>query len=164
MNFLKNIFSRAKPIKQRIGITKYPNKIIFETIHQIKNSYSIRGAEISLLDADTSELEIGKAIMKHLALSKSGIKSPDDKAWKETNEAYKRITGLKTMKEQMKDSRYVSVDREGNKIEFTPTINGGTSGKAKGYDFLPDDSLTIDYVEDFEIIGSSFKLALQKCK
>ena len=70
MNFLKNIFSRANPIKQRIGITKYPNKIIFETIHQIKNSYSIRGAEISLLDADTSELEIGKAIMKHLALSK----------------------------------------------------------------------------------------------
>lgn len=64
----------------------------------------------------------------------------------------------------MKDSLYVAVDREGNKIEFTPTINGGSSGKAKGYDFLPDDSLTIDYIENFEIIGNSFNLAIQKCK
>jgi hypothetical protein len=164
MNFLKNIFSRTKPIKQRIGVTKYPDKILVETIHQIKNSYSIRGVEISLLNSDTSELEIGKTIMKHLALSKSGIKSPNDQTRKETNEAYKRITGLKTMKAQMKDSLYVLIDREGNKIEFTPTINGGSSGKAKGYDFLPNDSLTIDHAEDFELIGSSFNLVLHKCR
>jgi hypothetical protein len=164
MNFLKNIFSGRKPIKQRIAVIKYPDKILFETIHQIKDSYSIRSAEVRFLDSETSDLEIGKTILMHLALSKSGIKKPSDQERKEINETYRRITGLRSIKEQMKDSQYVLIDREGNKIEFTPTINGGTSGKAKGYDFLPDDSLTIDYIEDFALIGNTFNLALQKCK
>ncbi|MFN3428312.1 MAG: hypothetical protein ACK41G_12180, partial [Candidatus Thermochlorobacter sp.] len=70
---------------------------------------------------------------------------------------------LKSMKAQMKDALSVHVSRENNQIEFYPTVNGGTAGNDKGFHFS-DDKLTIEDSENFELIGETLNLALEKCK
>jgi len=162
MNFFKTIFDKPNPIIQSINVIKYPDKIIFETYNKIKNSYSTRSLDISVLDINSSNKDIGKYILKHLSLSKT-INKESDEERKVNNEVYKKITGLKTMKAQMKDALNVHISRENNQIHFYPTINGGTSGSRKGFHFS-EEKITIEYSENNELIGETLKLTLEKCK
>jgi len=162
MNFFKTIFRKPTPIIQSINVVKYPNKIVFETYNQIKNSYSIRTTEISILESDSSNIEIGKAILKHLSLSKV-VRKVSDEDSKVSNENYKKITGLKSMKSQMKDALSVHISRKNNEIEFFPTVNGGTAGNRKGFHFS-EEKFMIEDSENYELIGKTFNLALDKCK
>ncbi|WDF61764.1 contact-dependent growth inhibition system immunity protein [Flavobacterium sp. KACC 22758] len=159
-------FDRPKqkelPFTQTISVVQYPDRILFETYYKIINSYSIRSKEITILEINSSSFEIGKTIHKHLDLSKT-IKKFTDKDRKENDEAYKKITGLKSIKAQMKDSLYVSIKRQNNQITFSPTINGGTAGNRKGYQFLNEEEIVIGDNEDFESMGKALKLALKKC-
>lgn len=162
MNFFKKIFSTPTPITQSINVVKYPNKLVFETYNQIKKSYSIRSIEISVLENDSSNTDIGKTILKHLSLSKV-VNKVSDEDKKLSNENYKKITGLKSMKTQMKDSLCVHISRKKNQIEFTPTVNGGTTGNHKGFHFSQE-KLTIEDTDNYELIGKTLNLALDKCK
>lgn len=162
MNFFKAIFSKPAPIKQSIGVVKYPNKIVFETYNEIKNSYSIRSREVSVMEADSTNIDIGKTIIKHLSLSKV-VKKVSDEERKANNEIYKKITGFKSMKAEMKDALSVHISRKNNQIEFYPTINGGTAGDKKGFHFFGE-KLTIQDSENYELIGETLNLALNKCK
>ncbi|HEY1196572.1 contact-dependent growth inhibition system immunity protein [Flavobacterium sp.] len=150
------------PFTQGISVIQYPDRIFFETYDRIINSYSIRSKEITILEINSSDFEIGKAIIKHLDLSKT-IRKFTDKERKENYEYYKKITGLKSIKAQMKDSLYVSIKRQNNQITFSPTINGGTAGDRKGYQFLNGQEIVIEDNEDFEPIGKVLKAALKKC-
>lgn len=160
---IRNIF-RKREKYQSIGVVKYDDKIVFETISKIKNRHSIRALDISVLQFDASTSEIGLTIIKHLNLSKFNIKMPSDTERKIIDENYKKLTGLKTFKSQMKDSLYISVSRENNQLKFTPTINGGTSGDRKGYHFLEKESLIIIDSGDFELIGKTLLEVYLKCK
>lgn len=162
MNFFKTIFSKPTPLIQSISVVKYPNKIVFETYDQIKNSYSIRTTEISILESDSSNTAIGKAVLKHLSLSKT-VRKVSDEDRKAINENYKKITGLKSMKAQMKDALSVHVSRKNNEIEFFPTVNGGTAGHRKGFHFS-EEKFVIEDSENHELIGKTLNLALHKCK
>jgi len=162
MNFFKTIFSKPTPIIQSISAKKYPNKIVIETYNQIKNSYSIRSTEVSILETNSSNTEIGKAIIKHLSLSKV-VEKVSDEDRKVNNEIYKKITGLKSMKAQMKDALCVNISRKNNQIEFSPTVNGGTAGHRKGFHFS-EEKLTIEDSENYELIGKTLNLALDKSK
>lgn len=157
MNFLKTIFGIKKPVIQSISVIKYPDRIFFETCYKIVNSYSTRSKEITI-----SDVEIGITILRHLDLSRT-IKKFTKQERIENYEAYKKITGLKSIKAQMKDSLHVSITRQNNQITFYPTINGGTSGDRKGYHFLNEEKIVIEDSEDFESIGKALKIALEKC-
>lgn len=151
------------PIIKRIGVVKYPDRIFFETYYTIINSYSTRSKEITILEINSSDFEIGKTILRHLDLSKT-IKKFTNQERKENDEAYKKITGLKSIKAQMKDSLHVSIKLQNNQITFSPTITGETTGDRKGYHFLTEEEILIEHNEDFESIGKTLKLALEKCR
>lgn len=161
MSFFKSIFGKSNPIIQSINVIKYPDKFIFETYNKIKNSYSTRSLDVSVLEINSSNKDIGISIIKHLSLSKTINKVSDDER-KVNNEVYKKTTGLKTLKAQMKDALNVHISRENNQIHFYPTINGGTAGSRKGFNFS-DEKITIEYTENYELIGETLKLALDKC-
>ncbi len=162
-NFLKKLFQK-KHIRQSIGITKYPNQIIFVTTHQIKNSYTIDGPELSALSSDASDEELGKMVIYHLSLSKNNIKVPSDNERDLIDKSFKKFTGLKTIKAQMKDALYVSVIRNNNMIEFIPTQNGGSSGLNRGFRYLDTINLTVDDIENHKIIGKTLNHAISLCK
>ena len=145
-------------------MVEYPDKIIVETYDQIKNSYWIRSPEVSVITATAPDFELGQAIVRHLNLSKTGIRMPGDERWKESEKKYAEVTGLKTPKSQMKDSRLVLITRENGKLEFMPNSNGGTSGKNKGHSPLTNDRIEISDTEDHELIAQRLKKALQLCR
>ena len=128
---LRHLFQPKKQ-NQLVGVVKYSDKIIIETYHKTDTGVYVRSSEISILPSNASEMEIGESILKHLSLSKSGINYAkyDNK---KSAEDYKNITRLKSIKAQMKDSKYISVDRKNEKLIIIPHINGGTSGEQKGY-------------------------------
>lgn len=97
-----------------------------------------------------------------MSLSKV-VKKVSDEDRKVSNENYKKITGLKSMKAQMKDALSVHISRKNNEIEFSPTVNGGTAGHRKGFHFS-EKKLTIEDSENYELIGKTLNLALDKCK
>lgn len=162
MSIFKTIFGKSTPIQQSISVVKYPNKIVFETYDKIKNSYSTRSLYVSILESDSSDIDIGKAILKHLSLSKIITKISNEER-KEINEHYKKITGLKSMKAQMKDALSVHISRENNQIHFYPTVNGGTAGDKKGFHFTGEKT-TIEYSQDYELISKTLKLVLVRCE
>jgi hypothetical protein len=65
------------PFVQRINVVQYPDRIFFETHYWIINSYSVRSNEITILEINSSDSEIGKTILKHLDLSKTIKKITD---------------------------------------------------------------------------------------
>lgn len=164
--FCRSVANRLKqkrlPSSQTISVIQYPDRIFFETYYRIINSYSTRSKEITILEINSSDFEIGKTILKHLDLCKT-IKKFTTQERKENEEAYKKITGLKSIKAQMKDLLYVHIKRQNYQITFSPTINGGTVGNRKGYNFLSGEEIVIANNEDFESIGKTLKLALKKC-
>jgi hypothetical protein len=162
MNFLKTIFGSKKPVIQSISVIKYPDRIFFETYYKIVNSHSTRSKEITISEITISDFEIGLTILRHLDLSRT-IKKFTKKEKVENYETYKKITGLKSIKAQMKDSLHVSITRQNNQITFYPTLNGGTSGDRKGYHFLNEEKVVIEDSKDFESIGEALKIALEKC-
>lgn len=161
MNFLKTTVGKPDPIEQLVSVIKYPDKIIVETYNRIKNSYSTRSPEVSVLEINASNQHIGEYILKHLSLSKTIDKESAEEI-KTSNEGYKKITGLKTLKAQMKDALCVSIARKNDQINFYPTINGGTAGDRKGFGYT-DEKITIEYAENAALMGDTFKLALEKC-
>ena len=116
----------------RIGVYEYPDKYVIVTIDTLEQGGGIHTDQITSLPKSVDNFELSNLILKHLELSKSGIKNVDrEKAKKELI----KVTGLKTLKAQMKDSKYVSLNRNNGIYSIGPTINGGTSGPKKGYHF-----------------------------
>ncbi len=113
----------------------------------------------------SSDEEIGEVIVKHLDLSKTGISDSErERKFNDIQEKYKISTGLKTIKSQMKDAKYVSVSRTNGQIRFSPTLNGGSTGKDRGYLFNPKDDFILDDANNKSLIGNFLNLAWGKCK
>jgi len=163
-HFFKKIFNRQTANPQSIGVVEYPDKIVIETYHQIKNSYWIRSSEVSVISPAAPNFEIGQAILRHLSLSKNGIKMPGDERRAEFKKKYAEVAGLKTLNSQMKDSRLVLISRENGKLQFMPNSNGGTSGENKGYSPLTNHQIEISDTEDHELIAQTLKEALKFCR
>lgn len=162
MNFIKNIFIKPKSNTQSINVVKYPNQFVFETYYRIKNSYSIRSKEISVLACDASTVDLGKAIIKHLSLSKVITKISEEER-KSNDEYYKEITGLKSIKIQMNEALQVHISRNNHQIEFYATVNGGTTGDKKGFHFT-DNNIIIEDNGNYEMIGETLLLTFEKSK
>lgn len=162
MELLKKLFRKSRT--QSVGAIQYPDRILIETEDQVKHSFWIRTDQITFLPVNVSDKEIGETLLKHLELSKTNIPNPDEESFEEIQDNYERATGLKTLEAQMKDAKYVSVNRTNGKITFSPTINGGAAGESRGYAFKPKDDFEInDQIGPMEI-GKMLKNAWAKCE
>lgn len=144
----------------RVGIYEYPDKYVIVTIDTWEQGGGIETDRISVVKKDISDLLLSELILRHLELSKSGIKEFDrDKVKREMIKA----TGLKTMKAQMKDSLYISISRIDGKYSIAPSINGGTSGPKRGYHFTKE-RIEFNSPEDITEIGVLVKKGLELSK
>ncbi len=131
LNYLKNLFSK-KDEDKLVNILKYPDKIIVETYYKTDTGIFVRSSDISILSNNISALEIGQVVLNHLNLCKSGI-SYKNFDHKKSAENYKKLTGLKTIKAQMLNSKNISISLNINTYKFLPYKNGGTTGNNRGY-------------------------------
>lgn len=159
---IKKIFSK-KINPKSIDVTTYPDKIVLTALHQIKNSYWINSAEIEILEINSSNELIGKIIRKQLSLSKYGIKTPTENERKEQKEKSNKILKFKSVKESMQNSKHIGISERDEKIIFSPSKNGGSVGKNRGYAYLKE-RIEVENNVNFEILGENYRNAIEKCQ
>jgi hypothetical protein len=164
MNFLKTIFKGDKQ-RQSVGAILYPDKIIIETQDQVKDGFWIVTDRISILPPDSEDEQLGENIIRHLELSKVNVPNPKgQEGFKKIRDNYKKATGLKTQKAQMDRARYLSIARENNKFEFSPTANGGASGEQRGYRYKPEENVEISQSMTPAELGQQVRMLWLRCE
>jgi len=159
---LLNIFN--KNIKEHlITVIDYPNQIVFESYYRIESGLWKQTDLLTIESKDISSERKKELILKHLELSKSVREKHYD--FVKMSENYKKKTGLSSIRKQMSFSKLVEIYRKENDISITPTRNGGTSGKNKGYEPIDEKKIELKYEEDeLVLLGSYLDESLLNCE
>lgn len=125
---LFDIFKHKTKIKGA-GATLYPDKIVIETVDRISNSYGVTSSNVTILKADVDSVTLGQTLRRHLDQSRDNLKTTETGDYKD----YLKAAGFKRRKEHYKNATHLTVDKRNDKISLNPTINGGPTGKDRGF-------------------------------
>jgi len=156
---LLNIF-KTKPKTKGAGATLYPDKIILGTVDRIKNSDEVITANVTVFDANVDSEILGKTLRYHLDQSRENLRADD------TTERYKdylKAAGFKTRKEHHKNALHMMVSQKDGKIFLEPTINGGTTGKDRGFANTTDEPIVVDEKVSDKELGDMMRHCWSKC-
>jgi hypothetical protein len=166
MNIL-DIFRRGQktqtPTVRGAGATLYPDKIVIETVDRIKDLYGIISANVTILDLTADSTSLGQTLRHHLGLSRDNLKKPTDKDIDKLYVDYLKKVGFKNRKEHHKNALHLTIYQKAGKIFLGPTINGGPTGKNKGFVNTKDQPLTVDTNTTDSELGESIRLGWSKC-
>lgn len=116
---------------QQANATLYPDQILIATEDKTDVGYSIITANITKLPVDATTEMIGQTVREHLLLSKTGVPVPSD--FKAMYQDFLNKAGFKNAKAHHKGARHLSIYQKDLTINITPTINGGATGKERGF-------------------------------
>lgn len=116
---------------QQANATLYPDQILIATEDNTVVGYSITTPNITKLPVDAATEIIGQTVRRHLSLSKTGVPVPTD--FKAMYQDFLNAAGLKSAKAHHKAARHLSIYQKDQAISITPTINGGATGKERGF-------------------------------
>ncbi len=153
---------------QLVSAILYPQRILIETHDDIGSGVGLVTDKITFVELSASDSDLGKLIKEHLNKTQKidFFKiSPDyNRDVKPRLDNYKKATGLKTIKAQMKDSLEVSIRRINDTFRIIPSINGGSSGTERGYSTIKDEIIECDFSINDEDLGKLIRIAWTKCK
>jgi hypothetical protein len=148
-------------IVRQAGATLYPDKIVIETVDRIKDLYSITSTNVTILGLEAGSEFLGQTLRYHLEQSRDNIKKPKD-----IDDRYAKFikaAGFKNRKEHYKNALHLSVYEKDGKITLTPMINGGPTGKNRGFSNTQHQPFVVAVkVSDAEL-GEVLKVGWTKC-
>jgi hypothetical protein len=150
--------------KQSAAAYKWPDRIVISPVHKTKGP-SIIGAPWFKLAGDVLAEEIGLTVLDALNNAKSDLPLPDFRGeeYKMLNKERYKAAGVKSEREYMQFSKYVSISRDESSIYLNPTRNNGTHGDQRGYVDLPD-KIVIKNSSSATEIGEALIEAWDKCR
>lgn len=135
--FSRNLKQKIKfkikglPKWRRANLIEYPDCYLIITIHTLKNGPGIHTDIISKIDKETNEQsQLASIVLDHLDKSRWGVVNFDKQS---AFDVVAKLTGRKSIKKQMHDSKMISISRNKRRIEITPSVNGGSTGPNRGY-------------------------------
>lgn len=150
---------------KKAGAILYPDRILIETWHTEPDGYAVASNIITFIAADAAADELGALLVKHLGASLNAIPSSGPgNGFKTMEQLYREATGLKTLRAQMKNARFVMADLEAFRIRLTPTRNGGPTGAEAGYNHKPEEAVTVINSADYGRIGQALRKAWANCE
>jgi hypothetical protein len=111
------------------------------------------------LDADAKAL--GDSVLN--ALSVSGRTVPHPTSWKGLSTARLNAAGVKSEWAFQLGTRSLSAEREAQKLRIEPSRNGGTKRDAKGFEPLPELSISLPLNSSAETIGAAIRACFERC-
>jgi hypothetical protein len=140
----------------------YPDRILVGTYCRTKAGLNVVTEKITWINAHATVEEIGKLARRHLESSQEDVENPTDFSllWK----TYKKATGFTSVKNQMKDARYIVVEETENQFNIQPTRNGGAVGKSRGYHFLMKKDIKIENTISDSQLGELMRKAWNNCE
>ncbi|MBL0741397.1 contact-dependent growth inhibition system immunity protein [Chryseolinea lacunae] len=152
---------KHKPKVLGAGATLYPDKIVIETVDRIKDSYGIISTYLTILHPDGDSILLGQTLRHHLGQSRDDLKMTKDIDGKYTD--YLKKAGFKNRKEHYRNALHLMISEKDGKIRLAPTINGGPTGKNRGFMGTKEEPISVDSnVSDVEL-GDMLKLGWSKC-
>jgi len=150
-----------KPTVLGAGATLYPDKVVIETVDRIKDSYGVISTNLTILDPNAESNQLGQTLRHHLGLSRDDLRVTKDIDRKYAD--YLKKAGFKNRKEHYRNALHLMISQKDGKISLAPTINGGPTGKNRGFMGTKEEPISVDSnVSDFEI-GELIKLGWSKC-
>ncbi len=150
-----------KEISQRdANATLYPHKIIVGTEDRVKNSYAVIAANVTILDPSVDSETLGCTLRYHLGLSREYRKIDNVT---ERYKAYMSMAGFKNKTEHYRNALHLAVVQKVGKIIIEPTINGGPTGKGRGFVFTNDNSVTVDEAITDKDLGEKIRIGWDRC-
>lgn len=149
------------PKWERANVTEYPNCFLVTTIHTLKGGGGVHSEMISKIDKENyKQFQLARTVSLHLDKSRRGITNFDrHRAF----DVVANLTGRKSIKKQMQDSKMISISRNKNRIEITPSINGGSTGPNRGYRFHGK-PLVLELPAEEDNLDKEIRRALEMCK
>ena len=155
---LFDIFKHKTKIKGA-GATLYPDKIVIETVDRISNSYGVTSSNVTILKADVDSVTLGQTLRRHLDQSRDNLKTTETGDYKD----YLKAARFKRRKEHYKNATHLTVDKRNDKISLNPTINGGPTGKDRGFLETKETIILSTTVTDKEL-GDQIRYGWSKCE
>jgi hypothetical protein len=157
--FRKNKIKR--PIIKGAGATLYPDKIVIETVDRIKDLYGVISTNVTLLDPNVGSDVLARTLRHHLEQSRDDLKQTIDTEGRYKD--YLKAVGFKNRKEHHKNALHLIIHQEGDRISLEPTINGGPTGKNRGFVNTKDEPITVDISIPDDELGNTIRLGWSKC-
>jgi len=159
---LLSIFKK-KIQNQLIAVIDYTDFFVFETYYQVESGLWKRTDLVTIESKEISSERKTELVLNHLGLSKSVKEKHCD--FVKMSENYNRNLGLTSIRKQMSFSKFVEIYRIENNICITPTRNGGTSGKNKGYEPIDEKKIQLDLLDvEAHLLSKYLNEALLNCK
>jgi len=150
-----------KPTLLGAGATLYPDKIVIETVDRIKDSYGVISTNLTILDPGAESNLLGQTLKHHLGMSRNDLKMTNDIDGRYA--AYLKKAGFKNRKEHHRNALHLAIHQKDLKISFAPTINGGPTGKNRGFMGTKEEPITVDSNASDSELGDMMKLGWSKC-
>jgi hypothetical protein len=112
------------------------------------------------LPLDARPDSLGNLVLS--ALSKSGQTVPHPTIWRGLDKPRLEAAGVKSEKAFQTGARSVSVER-GQAFRLEPSRNGGSKGDTKGFEPLPDLSMSLPLGSTATEIGQAIRACLERC-
>jgi hypothetical protein len=152
---------QTSSIVREAGATLYPDKIVIVTVDRIKDLYGITSTSVTTLGPETGSECLGQTVRYHLEQSKDNIKKPkdiDDRYAK-----FLKAAGFKNRKEHHSNALHLMIHEKEGKISLSPMINGGPTGKNRGFSDTPHQPFIVDVRVSHTELGDALKLGWTKC-
>ena len=162
-----NIFKQKKDtgLKEKIlqaNALLYPDKIIIETIDRVREGFGISSTKITVLPFDTDSNLLGLKVKQQLSLTEENLSIPKD--YKKHYGDFLKEAGFKNGKEHHKNALLLNLHQKGDTIVISPTLNGGFTGKDRG--FLAMKGFDIIIAADIEntTLGDKIRYGWTRCE
>ncbi|WP_127137728.1 hypothetical protein [Flagellimonas oceanensis] len=145
---------------QRANVVEYPDCFLVTTIHTLKNGPGVHSNIISKIEKESGEqYQLVRLVLEHLDKSRWGVVNFEKSS---TIDVVAKLTGRKSIKKQMQDSKMILISRNKKRIEINPTKNGGSTGPNRGYDF-DKELILLELPIKEEGFEKEIKRALEMC-
>jgi hypothetical protein len=161
-SFIKFFRKQRPPKIRQANAILYPDKIIIETVDQIKDSYSVITHKLTILNINADDSQIALTMREHLGLSSIRSNAPKDND--KNFAAYLKKAGFKTRKAYYQDALLLSVLQDDRNIKLIANINGGSTGKNRGFTNSNTEPIVIDSNVSDEVLAQNIRLGWSLCK
>lgn len=129
--------SDARPLVNLYGLG---DALVVETTDRTVAGYHVATDRVSRLSAAVPDAELGERILAALNRARDGVPAsrPNVPARQRTK-ALVDAAGRRSYAAVVRDAVLVHVEREGERLRFTPTRNGGPTGPDRGFHRLHEE-------------------------
>jgi hypothetical protein len=111
------------------------------------------------LDADAKVLV--DSVLNALSLSARTVSHPT--SWKDLSTARLNAAGVRSEKAFQLGARSLSIERGAQGFRIEPSRNGGAKGDAKGFEPLPELSVSLPLTSSAETLGAAIRACFERC-